>query len=116
LLVWTRRHAEAGSSREAETRNLISPRSCCRRSVRRSTQPVVEVEEHRRALRRGLQKILELAEEGRSDRVTLIRGKKPSVCTLIGEDIEMVHPEVCHAFLELPFAVHGAKQSRLLKL
>jgi len=78
-------------------------------ALRIDALPVVEIEQHRRALRRRAEQIAELSEHARTDRVPLVLGDVLLRRALVGEDVEVVEPEVGHDFFELPLGVRRAK-------
>ena len=67
-------------------------------------------------MRRRQQQIAKFAERVRPDRIAVVGSRQPAVGALGGENIEMVVPEIHHQLVELPLAVHGAQQPRLLQL
>src|SRR5262249_54096303 len=50
-----------------------------------------------------------------TNRVAIISRQQPAIGALVGKHVEVVGPKVDHHFLELAFAVNGAKNSRRLQ-
>jgi hypothetical protein len=69
---------------------------------------VVEIEKHGRRLCGREQQLFERAPDARADRVALVARHEKTIERFAGEDIEVIHPEIDHHFVELPFRLRRA--------
>ena len=78
--------------------------------------PVVQVHEHRRAVGDGPQHLMEAAQHVRPNCVALVGRHEIASLAGVGEDVEVVVPEVDQNLGELPVALHGADDARRSEL
>ncbi len=71
---------------------------------------VIEIKEHGGALGGGEQEIVELAEDMRADGFAFVGGQQIAVCAFIGEDVEVIEPEIVEDFGELAVAIDAAQE------
>jgi len=72
-------------------------------------KPVIQVEQHRGTFRCGAKQVAKFPHGVRANRVALVFRDEPAVGALGCENIEVVVPEIHHHFLQLAFAVNGAR-------
>ncbi len=71
-------------------------------------QPVIEEKKHCRTFGRGDQQILKFTHGVGADGIAHVRCEQPTIRTLVGENIEVIEPEIFHDRFELTIAVNGA--------
>ena len=84
--------------------------------VRSNALPVVEIEKHRRTLSGCNQQVFEFTQSTWTNHITLIGSEHVTIGAFIDEDVEVIHPEIGHHFVELALTVDGAKQLGLREL
>ncbi len=71
-------------------------------------QPVIEEKKHCRTLGSGDQQILKFTHGIGADGIAHVRCEEPAIRTLVGENVEVIEPEILHDRFELTIAVNGA--------